>query len=111
MTPAMAIQYNSGYGESSGGGINDMMNGWMNECYGGWSYLPFFGVVVIFMRLIVSLEKLYYLLFYDDVLLLYLLSPEMNLENTCCLSCVDFGFPLFTEVNCLTVLKSHSFGR
>ena len=45
------------------------------------------------MRLIVSLEKLYYLLFYDDVLLLYLLSPEMNLENTCCLSCVDFGFP------------------
>ena len=25
MTLAMAIQYNSGYGESSGGGINDMM--------------------------------------------------------------------------------------
>ena len=58
----------------------------------GWSYLPFFGVVVIFMRLIVSLEKLYYLLFYDDVLLLYLLSPEMNLENTCCLSWLTLVF-------------------
>ena len=42
----------------------------------GWSYLPFFGVVVIFMRLIVSLEKLYYLLFYDDVLLFTLTRDE-----------------------------------
>ena len=67
MTPAMAIQYNSGYGESSGDGINDMMNGWLDGWMDGWSYLPFFGVVVIFMRWIVSLEKLYCLLFYDDV--------------------------------------------
>ena len=35
ITPAMAIQYNSGYGESSGGGINDMMNGWMDEWMDG----------------------------------------------------------------------------
>ena len=53
------------------------------------------------MRLIVSLEKLYYLLFYDDVLLLYLLSPEMNLENTCCLSCVTLVFLFYKRLTSL----------
>ena len=77
----------------------------------GWSYLPFFGVVVIFMRWIVSLEKLYCLLFYDVVIKLFTLSPEMNLENTCCCRVLTLVFLLYIEVNYLTLLKSHSFGR
>ena len=70
MTPAMAIQYNSGYGESSGDGINDMMNGWLDGWMDGsvelssffWGGGDFYEMDCVSRKIV-----LVYLLFYDDV--------------------------------------------